>query len=701
MTYLEGTQAGYDRGGQGQVTDPKIPERLSRKSIDRLTDDQVVEAINHWLQHERDAQAYEREERRYDEHICSGRGFQDDELALAQPKYAELRTNYMRRPLEYVNSFLKNLNMKGKVNPVGGAFTEDEMRTMISEFDKRLSSTLTFCGYHKAQAKMIRSAVIAGEGYMHEGVRTAAHDPSKLEFFIMPVSWRNVWADSNSVESDLSDATHLFYVSKMKLHKAMFRWPRHRDLLRRLAFEGRPGADSEGLRDSDSAGFTSITGAHIGGGYSELDIEEERNSGGSGNPMVMIVQAYVRLEHPETGILKLYRCLLAYDEALVEPHLLSKVYEPYMHNMIPFSRLTFDRYPDNGQPYSPLARGMRGYEKVLTSFLRSMVRHATSKGIVVDTRRIIQAGMDIDKVMEEYRRQMSSPAPIIRAYGGIESIDLQRLEVDLQKLVGVYIEIKKLIDEQAGISPELLGAPSPNMAGVALEMKRDEAVRNFPTLVDSLREVTQGTCERILSCIEQFSPLIEYRNVLGPSGEITTIGYDGDASIKGNRMLYYVEPAAADRSIMRDQANALAATIQKLGDSPNAAALFPILIRMYGGPDSHKLEQLFKELAQISGAPIPPSLMTEEERIQMQEQQAAADQKRQEVEQLQLEDVQAEVDVKKTKAFQQTADGIAKLTKDDGGAGDAADEVDILKEEIAARHIEYERGLRDGGAQAG
>lgn len=694
MTYIEGVGSGYDRdGGFNDVDDPIITKRLL-KGLHTLTDKHLVDVVDTMFQREQSLQAVERGERRYDHHVYDGLMLVDDELANINPRYADLRTNLIRKPVMYLISLLHSMEVGGRVYPAAGGFDNNDFRMMVSDYDKRLKSVLHFARYRAAMIRAIRDAAVVGEGFVHDGVRLSEYDPTKLEFFIQHVDWRNLWVDSKSEMGDLSDADHIFCLRKMSLHEAQFRWPSKAEELQRMSFEDSLGSPMDERLDGDGSIFSpTITSRRAKGPQFDIRFEMEQqsymNRRGGGGPVNYLVQSYIRTYDSETGMKKLNRSIMCYDESLTKPMLVNKITQPYQHHMIPFSRISFAQYGENKQPYSPLTRNKRGFEKMMTWLLRSAVRFGTSRGIIYDPNRIIDPGMSPEKVLAEYRRELASPSPILRTYGGFDSFKLERLEADLEKILAVLTTVKQMNDEQSGISPELMGKEAPNMPGVTFDAKRDETMRNFPEVVESLENAVQGMCERILSNIEQFSPLIAYGGVVGPAGDISPMDYDGDASIKGNRMRYFVEPQPVSKSIMRDQLNVLAAAVQKIGDPKAMIALLPALARLGGGPDSVKLERLFVEFAQIMGVPVPKSLLTEEEAA-MADQQAQAEQAKQaKVEQIQEEDALANIDKTKGQAFQAVATGIAALTKDEGQAG-AGEEVEALREEIARHQREWE-----------
>ena len=643
----------------------------SKKNVADLDKTDWTDFINGLFQHERSVTTTERYEREYDQNLCNGRYFEDDELTRLNPKYRDLRTNLLRQPVQYLMQLAKERRIEGRIYPANGQFSPDEAKKLAAEFDKRLQSVLNFTDYHAELFSASRDAAISGEGYLRERLRRTANG-ERLEFSVEYVDWRNIWTDARSRKSDLSDAKHLFFIQRMDTLEARMRWPEMIDDIAGLSNDSELRAP---VRDEQEDYFLYGEDQDLSR-YSISDTKFERYR--QGRPILYVGECYFKIYNSKTAATDTYRCQFAYDEnmdrmlMLRYPHVI-----PHAHGMIPFSRITFDRDDATNQPYSPLVRHRRGYEKVVTALLRMAVRMASSRGIVINMDELSRSSggsRTVDKIVEEYRRELASATPVLKEYGAPGTLRVNNLNLDVDKVAKVMDSLLHLMQVQGAVAPELTGSASPNIAGVSLAAKREEAVKAFPTFFESQDQAVKGICERLLSLIEQYSGDISYGGVIGPSGDITEMPDDEDASISGNRVKYHIVPQVSDRAILREQANALTAVIQKM-DPKIAMGMMPILVEMSGVPDAQKWKVAFIELAQQNGVPIPPSLLTEEGRKQAEQDAQMAREKNERQEQLseqefsaRINEIYARTDKNSASAFKDMMDVFMSQFEQDSNA---------------------------------
>ncbi len=622
------------------------------------------------FRYERQLQSSERHERNYDNRIYDGEQFIDDELARAFSKYADLRTNMVRRPVDYLISIAASRNIEGRVFPAGGAFDADQIKMIADAYDKRLKSVQHFCKFRRALNAAIKDAAVVGEGYLHEGLVTA-DDGKSMQFFIKHVDWRNIWLDSKCANSDLSDARHLFYLRRVQIEEALDRFPSKAEPIAALRFD--PGLSSS-ILDYEDRGYPSFGGSGGGNFFDNIDSSSHYEDTEVGNAMVVMGQAYIRRYNASKQGMNLYRCQFVMDETLTKMAMLKVDEMLYEHNRIPFSRIVFSRFGKTKQPYSPLTRNRRGFEKAMTNMLRITTRMAASRGVSYNATALREAGMgkNAEEYHEELRREAAMPAPVFAEYGAPGTLRMINLSVDMDKMMRVFDTLANINDQQSGISPELMGKSAPNIAGVAMEMKREESMHSFPDFMESVDNAVEGVCERMLALMSQYATEIEYRGILGPAGDLAPIEDDNSSGIPGTRATYQIVAKSGSKILLREQANMIMPVLQKM-DGSLSASFMPAIIEMLEAPDSQRWKRVFIEILQMHNIPVASSLLSEEERQQAQ--QAAQEQQAKAEEERQLMVAQAQADISETEtksdknkasALKDAIDALVALTGDEG-----------------------------------
>ena len=699
MTVDASSVAGDPYGGERMDENKEVGDLAKSKGFDHISMNEWLDICNRKFQHERVQQADARIEREYDHEVYDGDNFADDELARVAPKYQDLKTNFIRNGVNYLISSARNRKIEGKVLPAGGFFDDWENKKIAGEYEKRLKSVLEYDKFKKKMFKAVRDAAISGEGYLYDGLRICDENSERLEFFIEHIDWRSVWVDTKSVEPDLSDAGHLFYLRKMDYSEALSRWPKHQEILKNRAFENNlrsaPEKEWNVMSYARNANYPQDVG-----GWEELHSEV-------GNPQVIICSAYIRA-FDRDGIKKLRQFNILYDQEMTIPFMLSD--EPqilYGHNRIPYSRFLFEQSGNMNTPYSPLTRVLRGYDKALTAFMREAVRMVGSKVATVDEDAILRANQNPVKFATGLIKELSKPYSIIMAPGGENTVKVENFKIELDKVTSIFALIHEILQMQLGIPPELLGAKSPSISGVSMSQKREESFNAFVTFYENMDGAITGLCERVLSNMEQYAGAIQYGVVIGPAGDATPIYTDGDVTIKGNNAKWQMLPQPTEAGIMREQMNLMGAAVNKINDPELSWAALPAIAEMAGGPDSHKFSRMFIEMARNKGVPIPMSLLNEDEKKEAMEQAQKQQQEMEENKQLQKDMMKAEVgkakaevgktgaetEAQKAKAFDLIASALEKMKGDESGKIDSKmeDEIKDLRDTIRAQQRELER----------
>lgn len=615
------------------------------------------------LNHEIDLQRYNRAEMQKDYRMYEGGEMPHDELAQQNPKYSDLRTNFMRIAANYIISAVQNMEIVGKIYPAEGNFVPDEFRRLADAYNKRLTSIRQHVDWKGKWDRAIADAIICGESYLKEGLQLTENG-DRLEFYLKNVDYRNVWVDHMSSDPGLSDANYIFYIKPIDITTAVARWGKHKDTLFGVAYQTKLQHTSD---NEVAYELGQNTGHYI------FDTWGDRQAGGYGSMKVNIGEAYFKVMDMKTGKHQVKTLNFAIDESFARVYVLTDPMTWHGHNRFPFVRITPSRFRENNLPYSSITRQRRGYERVMTALMRLGVRMAASRALIVEAKGLTEhTEKSIESIINEYKQQLASPVPVLVNYGMPDSMKIENLAIDLDKNTKMFEMLMRLSEIQAQVDPSLLGQETNLTAGISLDMKREEALNSFPDLKVCVKDATRAMTERILSLCEEYDDVLHYPAVLSETGEPIPAS-DGDFTISGNKVLYHVDLQSGSRSIMREQAVNIQAVLQKM-DPQISMQFMPVLIEMLQIPDGGIIKGLVIDMLQNAGIALPQALLSEEQAKKQQGMQEEAQRKQDIQFQLGAEDAASQVSLNEAKAAEAMAKAMATL--DEIGKEEEKEETD-------------------------
>lgn len=644
------------------------PEEMfldSRKTDEHFWATRIYDLLNH----EMDLQRRNRYEQQRDFRMYEGGEMPYDELAREDPKYQDLRTNFMRVAANYIIAAAQNMEVVGRIYPAGGQFSKEEFRKIAGEYDKRLMAVRQHVDWRTAWDQAIADAIVTGEGWLKEGLRLAENGKF-YEFYLHHVDYRNVYVDHTSSMPGLEDASYVFHVKPMDMTRAVARFPSRERLLLDFGYQTRllHTADSDVAFDIDNPNPSLL--------YDSLS---SREGGGHGNMKVNIGEAFIRTFDMKTDrpVVRVFNFVS--DESYSRVVILRQARKWHGHNRFPFTRITPARFRENNLPYSPMTRFRRGYERVMTALMRTAVRMAASRSIIMHAKSATKnSEKSLVAIQQEYKQQLGSPAPVIIDYSDTPgTLKIENLSVDLQKTTSMFEMLMRLSEVQAQVDPSLLGQETNVTAGIAMDQKRDEALNSFPELRTCIRQGVRSLTERILSLCEEHDKAIHYPALIGEDGLPAPVS-DGDFTVSGNRVLYHVDLQSGSRTIMREQAANLMAILQKM-DPQTSQKFLPMFVEMMRIPDGGHIKNLVVDMLMSSGVSLPMGLLNEEQRKRQEQQQAEAERQRKLQIELAAEDVASQIDLNEAKAVEshakamKTLDEIGKEEKKEEKETKAAD----------------------------
>ncbi len=482
--------------------------------------------LNDWWYQCRVAASENRTEMAVDDDFVDGLQWSDDDAAELEDRGQHPSVfNECKPAIEWIIGTEKRTKVDWKVFPRTDEDRKDaEIKTKMLKY---------ISDVNKAEFK--RSAAFAsasrvGVGWLEAGIRQDTEDEP---IFIRNESWRNIWYDHVSTESDLSDARYLFRSKILDLDIAKAMFPERATALYEAseALDRLPYITEDDFFDSQLYYSTNSS--------PRVRVDDALGATHGRREVVRLIECWYR-EPTRVKLMRTCMCGLngkEYDESS-EHHqslvndgyaslfdavrmkirvavfidggcLLQDMQSPYKHNRFPFVPIWAYRRARDNQPYGP-TRNMRDPQMDLNKrrskalFLLSVNRTVMDKGAVDD--------------IDQYEEEVSRPNAIIEKNQGKElnietNVQLAEEHIMLANQDGEYIR------QSSGVTGENLGLETNAASGKAIIARQNQGTVVTASLFDNARLATQLTGEIILSLVEQFYTDEKTIRIVGERGQ--------------------------------------------------------------------------------------------------------------------------------------------------------------------------------------
>lgn len=649
---------------------------------DGLEADSKRSKLHDWWYESREASADNRAEMATDEDFVDGIQWSEEDVLLLKSRNQEpLVFNEVKPAVEWVIGTEKRSRIDWKV--LARADEDQEMAMMKTKLLKYVSD-VNKAEFHRSHA--FGDAVKSGVGWMEIGMRS---DPSDEPLFLRRETWRNIWLDPLSVESDISDARFLFRSKILDLDTASAMFPDHKDKLRRAA-------DSlERLSTQVDDDFHDTQLYYSMNHYGTMSVGSTQDYSHGRRRVVRLVECWYK----EPVRVKVCRCYheringMEYDESdEMMTHMVDKGFatvfdavrqkmriavfidggdviqdmeSPYKHNRFPFVPIWAYRYARDNQPYS-IVRNARDPQKDLNKrrskalFLMSVNRTIMDKDAVDD--------------LDEFEDEVARPDAVIVKNQG------KTLEIESNiQLADAHLEYGResanYIRQSSGVTGENLGQETNATSGKAIRARQDQGTVVTASLFDNLRLSQQLVGELMLSLVEQFYTEQKIIRVTGETGldEFVKVNqYDHES---GDYLNDITKTAGEFKVSDQDHRESI------------RIAMFEQMMEMLGQLDSETAMQLLDMVFELSDLPGKDELVKRIRKINGQiDPNDPEAQKNQEA-----TDVQRAQDAALMKQLEtRTAEAQAALAE----AKAAREAANVIKEQTATRNAAMESRLK-------
>ena len=505
--------------------DNEAPEHEldSEKSVE------LFEKLKNWLDQEQHRQHANRYQQALDEdYYDSMQWTTEDAQALLDRGQSPLVFNEIKPTIDWLIGTERRTRIDYKILPRRKESNDDAL--VKTDLMKYLSDT-NKSPFHRSRA--FDDAIKAGVGWIETGVHG---DASNELLYTRYEDWRKVIYDSNSVETDLSDARYLFRWKWLDADIAKAYFPDRADA---LTIESH---DPVGSREDDFY----YMGARVtqnGTDYASMTAGKYAPYNGSAfgfnmRKRVKVVEAWYRMpklkrmlggkgelagqqfnaenqEHIDAiqGDYSIYdklemevRCAIFCDGGLLFDGV-----SPYKHERFPLVPVWCFRRKRDNAPYG-IIRGLRDAQDDLNK------RRSKALWILSSNRIIAEEGAVED--WDELREEASRPDSMIIKKAGKELVidrDVQLANEHLQLMNENITHIRNI----GGVTAENLGRQTNANSGIAIQSRQEQGGVVTTEPFDNLRLATQLVGEMELSNIEQFYTEPKVVRIVGERGGAT------------------------------------------------------------------------------------------------------------------------------------------------------------------------------------
>lgn len=548
----------------------------------------------------------------------------EDKATMEERGQIPLVYNVISNAVDWVLGTERRMRTDFKVLPRrkdGGP--QAQLKTQLLKYLADVNST----GYDVSRA--FADAVKTGLGWVEDGVQ---NDEDGEPVYSRYESWRNILADSASIERDLSDARYVFRQKWVDEDIAIAMFPARKGTIQSSVDSGaRIGLEDDGDEpmdaleeslDSVQDGIydaqhlrrrvrliecwyrTPVKAKRLRGGDFSGEIFDQGSAGHNADVnegRATIIEATVYRMH--VAIMTTEALLFASES-------------PYRHNQFPFTPVWGKVRGRDNQPYG-MIRGMKDIQVDINK------RAAKALHILSTNKILMQQGAveDIDEFAEENAR----PDSILV----VKDINQIKMGAD-RELAPAHLDLMarsiQMVQTQSGVTDENMGRQSNATSGKAIQARQDQGSLATSNYFDNLRFARQLQGAKQLSLIEQyFTDEKQFRitNQRGRPDYITVNDGLPENDVTRTKADFII--SEEDWNITRRQAEVqeLMALLGQI--APVAPQLALVMLDLIvEGMDVANREELVKRIRQVTGMRDPDAEEPTPEEIQQQ--QAAAQQ---------------------------------------------------------------------------
>lgn len=684
LDYQESSPGPSPMLGGKSPSDSK-PQARRKNNLDSEESKACLRQLEEWYEVERIRQAPNRYQMAIDHDFYDNLQWSDEDAQeLALRGQAPLVYNKVQPAVKWLTGTEKRTRIDYKILPrneegVDEALNKTKLMKYLSDVNKTAY----------ARSRAFEDTVKVGVGWLEGGIRG---DPTMELIYARNESWRNIIYDSQSVEFDLSDARYIFRQKWTDEDIACALFPERAQQIKAASVY----SDYADAQDNEEwyLGQVLQERAADGSVLNRRTYVDTSSSLFNRRARVKLIECWYRRpthiqyidgpdsdyhnqefdpKHPvhaeliRQGVISVYGRLgmKMWCAVYLRGCLLQHMRSPYVHNDFPFTPVWGNRRGRDNAPY--------GVIRVIRDPQEDFNKRMSKALYALSTRRVIMdknAVEDIDEVREEAARPDSVFAVTANARFELHT------DMDIAEEHIKYANLdEKAIQDNSGVTDELMGHKSNAVSGVAIEKRQDQGSTVTTDFFDNLRLGTQLHGQKELSLMKQY--MVEEKQI-----RITGAKPGEDFIVLNKRM--------PDGSIMNDVTLTEADFIVDETDYRATArqAMFEVLMETVSKfppeiaikllddvmefSDVPGKEQIVATIRQINGKPDPSKRLSPQEQQAQQAQEQKQAQEQEAMKQLQMAEAKGQVDLLNAKVAELGARA-AKLTADAQSAGTTGD----------------------------
>jgi len=635
---------------QQKITDQSVSNPLdSLEMVERFK-----QLRGYWYE-ARAAHAYNREQQAIDEDFKDNIQWEKADIEELEARGQKaLVYNEIKPAVEWIIGTERRTKIDWKVLPrtkedLASAETKTKLLKYVSDVNKT----------EFASSRAFADAITIGCGWLELGIRSNSNEEP---LFTRYESWRNVWLDPLSLESDISDARYLMRTKTIDFDVAKQMFNSRADVLQAAienAFHEHGilyDQDLHDIRQNIDTGLANLAGL------------SNDNVRPSFRKIVQLTECWYRVPvssqimrgHPNFDGLtfdpnnsamldalqneqaSLYDAIKMQVRVAVfcQKGLLQDMESPYRHSRFPFVPLWGYRRGRDNMPYG-IVRGARDPQMDLNKrrskalFLLSVNRTIMDEGAVAD--------------LDDYVEEVSRPDAVIVKKAGKEL----KIETNVQlaeEHIALGNQSADYIRHISGVTGENLGQETNATSGKAILARQNQGTVTTAALFDNKRLFVQLTGEIMLSLIEQFYDFNKVVRITGERGAQEFISINErtpDGTVDNPITLSQADFKVAEQDYRESVRMAMFEQLLDMLSKMSGDVALSVLDIVFDYSDLPNKDEIVRRIRQINGYTDPDDPNSQQ--IEEQNQQAKA-QKQQEQEALQKAQIEADIRAKNATA---------------------------------------------------
>lgn len=688
-------------GGPMQAPMAKPDPRPRSDPLESEEARRELRQLEEWMEVEKIRQAPNRYQQAIDDDFYDNLQWADEDAQeLASRGQAPLVYNKIQPAVKWITGTEKRTRFDYKIFPRKDAAVDDaENKTKVMKYVDDVNKS----GFTRSKA--FEQCVRVGVGWLECGVRG---DPTMLPIYDRAESWRNMIYDSQSVELDLSDARYVFRHKWVDLDVAQALFPKKKEAIRAAAVYSdfadqhqndewylgmilqERSADGSVLNrrtfiDTSSSLFNRRARVRLNEAWYRKPVPikyiHAPTSEYHGNEFDEANPEHVQLISDQIGSTYDRMGMRVWCAIFIQGQLLQRMKSPYKHNDFPFTPIWANRRSRDNAPY--------GVVRLIRDPQESFNKRMSKALFAISTRRVIMdegAVEDIDELREEAARP---DAIIVKKVG--RELEL-RTDMDIAEEHIKYAQLdEKAIQDNSGVTDELLGRKTNAVSGIAIERRQDQGSTVTTDYFDNYRLAMQLHGQKKLSLIRQYMTQRMQIRVIGTKAGndfITINELQPDGSVLNDITQTEADFVIDETDYRTTQRQAMFETmmqmITELGKI-NPQFAMNLVDDVLEFSDVPGKEQIIATIRQMLGKPDPNKRMSSQEQQAIEQKQAQQQAQAEEQKQLVLDTMKAKIGELAARANKLNADAAASGAGDGGQLADSYNQALQKLNEDAAR----------------